>query len=428
MKRYILNCAQAGWHKGRRGGKGQRSQQGCASCALYLPTGRCPRSWSQGGGPCARQAPSASRLRLGDRVGSATMNIASRTIDICLSYIYNLGMFVLTWYVHNFGRAQARHVIITCAGSADAMESALDALSGLAADVRIALCADAEALLEARDASTKVLHEKLKEHGVAALGLRAKVAQAIAPLPRESQKALAFRAALTRHEIDAGDRDNLVRKLDVLIGVASSSIRELHDVLRALGIKSLGQRQKVLLALQPNIPVHAPRAGAAVKPPARTQAATAANTNGGGGVGGDNGDDDDNDDDDDDDDALMLEENGNHDGVGGAETADEDSDGLELEVNDATGDAVGGSDDDDDGLMLEENPDGSSIGWMLDGAARSAYAGDMQMALCDPPSVPAMPPPPAVKPTEPVEGALFAGIQGSRELKRSAALMEPDEP
>ena len=237
--------------------------------------------------------------------------------------------------------------------SAQVLRSALKEVPGVPDEAAQELCGNVRALLEARDVSVKALHEELKSHGVRALGVRVKIVQIIGTLQRDEaatpakvEPAAAFGDALELQGVSAhvALRDDFER----LVRLGHSSNKELHDALRGHGLKALGQRQKVLLSLQPYLPPPKPPP----KPPPPTSGTHASFHAAAGSDGKIDGESDG-----ESDGGLALEENG---APGASATGDGESDGasdgasdgLELEENAA------GSGDESDGVALEEN-DGS---------------------------------------------------------------------
>ena len=367
-------------------------------------------------------------------------------------------------------------------------------LTTLDAALTSSLVADVTALFAASQAGTKPLHDLLKQkHGVKTIGTRQQIVLAVnearekaAAAPPEDAPTAAFRAALASRGLEA-HADALVPQARRLAELASSSQRDFHDQLRASGVKALGMRQQVLIALQPLLPkpLHKPKprsAASSAPVPAKPQAAAAADDDGddelmleenpadggrkGGAADGDDDDDDglalednaaaaggDDDGDDDDDGGLALEENDDDAapvGSGGGAGDDSDSDGLALEENPTesghskpSARAADGSDDSDEGFLLIEpndfeggstaagsSPVGKAKAKATGGAAgqqastQLEYVGNMKMELTPPPSLPHVQPVGKTKPEDPVEGALIAGVMGSQALKRSLVMSE----
>jgi hypothetical protein len=323
--------------------------------------------------------------------------------------------------------------IVVAAGMG--LEAALSALP--IDESRAAILADAAAL-RAHLGDSKALHDALKKLGVSKIGLRQKVALALEET-KESALASRMRDLLQARGGLEVHADALCAEAERLVALATNAPKELHDALRACGVKALGQRQQVVLALQPLLPS---KAAVAAPPPATassrrvTSAASAASSVAAPPV--DDADDDGlalegNDDDElalegNDDDGLALE--GNDDDELALEGNDDD-DGLALEGNDDDGLAL--EENDDDGLALEENAgrgggEAEDDGFLLvepndygaggvsaaAGAGHGAYAGDMRLELVEPPWLPKSESNPFAKAAEdPVEGALIAGINGS---------------
>ena len=176
---------------------------------------------------------------------------------------------------------------------------------------------------------SKALHEALKLLGVAKIGLRQKVAIALEQCDQESETASRLRASLASCTGLEAHADALCAHAEKLISLATSSSKELHDALRSCGVKALGTRQQVVIAIQKLLP---PTVAAVKSPPRKPKPAVAppppATKES-------------------DDEELALEANDDDDDVLELEENPADDDGLALETND---------DEDDGGLALEENP------------------------------------------------------------------------
>lgn len=263
------------------------------------------------------------------------------------------------------------------------MEAPLSALP-LQSATRDTILGEASSLIALAASSPRALHERLKAAGVAALGMRVKIKNILCDA-RTIAKSEVFRAALEANNVGE-HAEALCREVDSFINLAASSPRELHEALRKHGVKALGQRQKVLLALDSlsattlyTTTVPAPPLLPPLPPPPENQES-------------------------DGDDGPMIEDNA--DANGGDDQEDDGS--LQLEDNLDGGSAIG-SDDDGDGLELEEN----AI------VAHPTSDATFELELSPPPvltSVTNMQP--GMKATDPVEGALNAGVVGSKALTR----------
>ena len=271
------------------------------------------------------------------------------------------------------------------------------------------------------------VHDRLKSLGVSKIGLRQKVVIAVeqaSAAPAELAAAATLRASLAARDSSLAPHiDTLCAHVDELI---AASPKELHELIKSCGVRALGLRQQVVIALQPQLPPAPPKPAppkpAPPKPPPQPTAPRATARE-------DELEPQDGDDDDDDDDGLALEEN-----AGDCGGDDDDDDGLALEDNlGGDGDGDGSDDDDDDGLALEENADEDDGFLLIEAndcadktstttpavAPRFPPTSDPLLELVPPPWLPwTNPGSYAKKPEDPVEAAMIAGINGSSGIKR----------
>ena len=254
---------------------------------------------------------------------------------------------------------------------------------------RAAVLANVSAL-RALIGDSKRLHDELKGLGVLKIGLRQKVIMALT----SSSYSEMLRAALRERDGLQLHADALCSQADRLVSLVETSPKELHEVIRSCGIKQMGLRQQVVLALRSLLP---PSTTPSATPPAVQQAEQTS--------------------------CVTLEANDNEETelqleCNGTVEAGSDGDDLALEDNEGSGKGGGEGSDDDNLLALEENVESEDEGFLV--IERNDCVANELLELVEPPWLPSSGASAAfAKPAEgPVEGALIAGISGSIGLGR----------